>query len=182
MAADSYGSHNEPQFSATGAPDDANDLTTLGAYAAKVGNRKVGTNAQRSALSGSDIWAGLEFYETDTKSTYVTPDGTSWVKESMFAVGSVASGTLSGAVSFLQQAGSAIVSLSSTGAANFTFPTAFPNGVLTVIALNGDDSARPQQFVSVRNVSVTGFDVRFTSGTSAAGSGSARVNWFAIGW
>jgi hypothetical protein len=66
MAADSYGPKNQPQYSGAGAPDEGADLTQVAAYAARVGNHVIGTRAQRQALVGNDLWAGLSFYETDT--------------------------------------------------------------------------------------------------------------------
>lgn len=66
MARDSSGPKNEPRYDALGQPADAADLTELGAYAALVGNRKALTSSARSSLSGSDVWDGLEVFETDT--------------------------------------------------------------------------------------------------------------------
>lgn len=77
MAADSHGPKNEPQYAAAGAPADAADLTEVAAYAAKVGNRKVGLASDRAALTGADLWNGLEFFETDSGSTYEYNNG--WV-------------------------------------------------------------------------------------------------------
>jgi hypothetical protein len=70
MAADSYGPKNEPNFSSDGAPSDAADLTQIAEYAANVGNRKAGLNSVRIALTGADMWEGLEFLETDTGQTF----------------------------------------------------------------------------------------------------------------
>lgn len=76
MARNSSGSKNQPHYATSGAPDDAADLTEVSDYAAANGNRKVGLNADRLALSGADRWEGLEFYETDTRITwYYTADG-----------------------------------------------------------------------------------------------------------
>jgi hypothetical protein len=61
---DSSGPKNEPQYATSGVPADAADLTELGAYAATVGNRKVGTTSQRTALSGADVWEGLDYWDT----------------------------------------------------------------------------------------------------------------------
>lgn len=70
MAHDSLGTHNEPQYSETGVPADAADLTEVAAYAATVGNRRVDASTVRTGLAGSGLWEGLEFYETDTYLTY----------------------------------------------------------------------------------------------------------------
>lgn len=75
MARDSSGAKNQPIYAGTGAPATGADLTELGTYAALVGNRKAGTNGDRTALTGSDRWDGLEFYETDTDSLYIYNGG-----------------------------------------------------------------------------------------------------------
>lgn len=67
---DSYGTQNQPQYADTGAPADAADLSQVANYAAKVGNRKVGLASARTGLTGADLWDGLEFFETDSGSTY----------------------------------------------------------------------------------------------------------------
>lgn len=79
MAADSYGTKNEPQFAASGAPDNAGDLTAVAAYAALVGNTKIGTSTARQALTGKQLWVGLGFYETDTDSLWLNRS-TGWAK------------------------------------------------------------------------------------------------------
>jgi hypothetical protein len=67
MTVTSNGTKGEPQFTSTGNnPTFAQDLSDVSTYAALVGNRKVGTAAARTALTGSAVWDGLEFAETDT--------------------------------------------------------------------------------------------------------------------
>lgn len=78
MAHDSLGLDNEPQFANPGVPADAADLTELGLYSAKTGNRRKGTNADRLALVASEMRDGVEFVETDTTITYLRLSGT-WV-------------------------------------------------------------------------------------------------------
>lgn len=84
MAVDSRGPRNAPVFSANGASDDAADLTTLGQYAADVGTRRSGTSDERKNLDSAWMFDGLEFYETDTKSTYVV-DGGAWVQAHFYS-------------------------------------------------------------------------------------------------
>ncbi|SBN64464.1 hypothetical protein GA0004736_3424 [Curtobacterium sp. 9128] len=80
MARDSSGPKNEPQYAGTGVPQDAADLTEVARYAAMVGNRKVGASSDRQALTGADVWPGLEFYETDTGLAFVYQSSTAgWV-------------------------------------------------------------------------------------------------------
>lgn len=78
MASELSGTKNQPYFLASGAPAIDVDPGLVADYAAEVGNRKVGTNTERLALTGKDLWDGLEFYETDTNDQYVYEDG-SWV-------------------------------------------------------------------------------------------------------
>lgn len=74
---DSLGTKNQPQYADTGGSDDAADLSEIANYAAKVGNRKADASSVRTALTGSDLWDGLEFFETDTGRTYLYWSG--WV-------------------------------------------------------------------------------------------------------
>lgn len=77
MSADGHGPHNEPQYSASGAPADAADLTEVAAYAAKVGNLKGGTTADMNALTGADRWEGLYFSST-TDGILYRSTGSAW--------------------------------------------------------------------------------------------------------
>jgi hypothetical protein len=71
MARDSSGSQNQPHYSSSGVSSQAADLTEVSDFAAANGNRKKGTASQRAALTGADVWVGLEFYETDTALTWL---------------------------------------------------------------------------------------------------------------
>lgn len=75
-----FKSKGVPLFSSSGAFEDWVDLEKVGDYAARVGNRIVGTAAERTTLSASTTaekqrWEGLEFYETDTKKTFLLVGG-----------------------------------------------------------------------------------------------------------
>lgn len=77
MAANSYGAQNQPLFSETGAPAEGTDLSLVSNYCATVGNRKIGTTAQRTALTGSDRWTGMKFWDTTLDYEFVW-DGSAW--------------------------------------------------------------------------------------------------------
>lgn len=69
-------SADKPVFAAT-PTQTAVDLQAGADYTAKFANLRVGTNANRTALSGGQLTAGLHFFETDTNSEYVYNGG--WV-------------------------------------------------------------------------------------------------------
>lgn len=83
MAADSYGARGEPQFAGSGSLATAEDLTLLGSRTAVVGNRMVGTSAERLALNSRvtdprQMWPGLQFDELDTGDVYVVTQALTW--------------------------------------------------------------------------------------------------------
>jgi len=51
-------------------PDFAGDLSAISLDLSKRANGLAGTNAERRALPPSEVWLGLEFYETDTDQSY----------------------------------------------------------------------------------------------------------------
>lgn len=77
MASSSKGAKNQPHFAESDAPDVAGNPTEVSDYAAEVGNRKVGLSTDRTGLTGSDVWDGLEFLETDNGDRWVHLNG-SW--------------------------------------------------------------------------------------------------------
>lgn len=85
MTADSYGPKNQPRFDATKPPDLGVDETLVSEFAALVGNRKVGTTAERNAAttasSGKEVWDGLEWEDTTLGICVVRRAG-SWVPAS----------------------------------------------------------------------------------------------------
>jgi len=75
----------------------------------------------------------------------------------------------------LFQGGSNVGTVDSSGDMPVTFPVAFPNGLVSVVAIPGSNPAQAYQ-VSV--YSASGFTVHSPIQTS----GQARVNYIAIGW
>lgn len=70
MANQGFGAKGAPRFSPSAAPSTAADYELVADYAALVGNRKVGTRAQRLALVATatvenQLWNGLEFEQLD---------------------------------------------------------------------------------------------------------------------
>lgn len=77
MAASSFGTKNEPQYADADAPDLALNPTQVAAYAAKVGNRRIGTTTERLAATGADVWESLIWGDTTEKADYKRI-GTAW--------------------------------------------------------------------------------------------------------
>jgi len=97
------------------------------------------------------------------------------------AVGTALVGSPPGAGGYMMQAGATNVTFSS-GSASMSFPTAFPNGVLTVIASWGDSLVETNS-LNVSTSSTTKSSVGFggyVSGT--AFTGGTKIFWLAIGW
>ncbi len=65
MAADSYGTKNEPQFAGSGVPNDAGDLTLVG-RTPPTSETEGRHHRVRSSLTGSDVWPGLIEFSTPT--------------------------------------------------------------------------------------------------------------------
>lgn len=87
MTASSYGTKGEGVYDGSGAPDPAIDASELAAYAALVGNRKIGTRLERLALTDNPgaknkRWPGLVFFQTDgaDKGAWIFLDG-DWKRE-----------------------------------------------------------------------------------------------------
>lgn len=77
MANQSSGTKNQPLFTEAGAPELATDANLISNYAAKVGNRRCGTTTERNAATGSDLWEGLEWYDTTLNQQFIY-DGSGW--------------------------------------------------------------------------------------------------------
>lgn len=179
MAVDGgYGPKGYPKFDPNGAPEDWVDLGAVGAYAALVGNRRVGTAAERSLLSASttaadQAWLGLEFHETDTGLTYRCT-GTApiaWVNVTEPNVNSSFAMSGTPVPARLQvRAFRAEVALGASGVAEVAYPGgAFPNAVLAAIVQIADADGRRGWNANLRNQTVQPLNaVRFIV-TDAAG-------------
>lgn len=128
------GTKNNPQFLDGGAPDLATDANLISAYAAKVGNRRTGTTAERNAATGKDVWEGLEWFDTTLRRIFLYLNG-SWVATVGFtnapnsASGGLTPGGVTvpaGAVIFEQRFYTEFTT-GTGGTGVFSFPTAYPN-------------------------------------------------------
>ncbi|MBQ9916090.1 MAG: hypothetical protein IJO71_02690 [Microbacterium sp.] len=84
--------------------------------------------------------------------------------------------------SLITQAGTAVGTVAADGTGmNVGFPSAFPNGVITVVVTNGDASPSATDRVrGAANVTLSTFGVVWENVTG--GGGLRRANWIAIGW
>jgi hypothetical protein len=111
-------------------PQTRADLQKSVEFAAEIGNRKVGTAADRDALSGNKVWDGLSFWATDERKEWVR-DGGAWRPATMLQI--TESTAASGGGGPIPANAVPITKLhfveavtDSQGRVPFTFPTAFP--------------------------------------------------------
>ena len=90
---------------------------------------------------------------------------------------------------FLMQAGSNLATTDANGYCRLTWPTPFPNGLLTVVAINGDDYAVPRAFPSGAGGGAFGVGGKtYWTYRLLQADGDAyknryhRINWIAIGF
>lgn len=67
-----------PLFNNT--PQTVADLNGGRAFTELVGNRKIGSSTERGALTGSNVWEGLEFWDTTLKAAFIYQSG-GWVHQ-----------------------------------------------------------------------------------------------------
>lgn len=86
---------------------------------------------------------------------------------------------------FLIQAGTVVLNFGG-GNQNITYPTAFPNGVLCCVVVNGDSGGSAggaATVLSVSNPSLSGCGISDVASTTGAGiNGNVRVNFIAVGY
>lgn len=85
------------------------------------------------------------------------------------------------ATQMIVQAGSTVVTLNGAGEATVTYPTPFPTGVLTVLAIDGDTAAN-WGVVGIHGGTNANFIVNVRQALTVATVGAFRVQWVAIGW
>lgn len=170
MAVDGgYGPRGGPRFRDGGAPDLAVDSNLLSEQIELVGNRKVGTKAQREAAirttSSTDapaqVWDGLEWFDTTEKQTYERIDG-SWQRASRQQVLTIQGSSTPPAdariVTKYQFFDTLRTNASGVLRANFNSP--FPNGVINMQATTVAGSAN-NPVVNNGNYSLTGAEWAF---------------------
>lgn len=119
-------------------------------------------------------------------------NGSNWVTQAnfkMFNVGSALTGSPpaidTGSIPFKMQCGTIVrVTNAGGGTGPISYPTPFPNGVLCVMAINGDAGATDLVVCAMYNMNVNDFEIiamnLSTHGRYA--NATLRFNWIAIGW
>jgi hypothetical protein len=147
-------------------------------------------------LPGSRVEIGGTIYEYKANSTTSSAaweaigssDRINLWNQSSTLQGTINSTTAPGGL-FLMQAGSNLATTDANGYCRLTWPSPFPNGLLTVVAVNGDDFAVPRAFPS--GAGGTAFGVggkNFWTYRLLQADGDAyknryhRINWIAIGF
>ena len=188
MAQDSIGPKGQPQFSGLGAPDMAVDPGLVADYAALVGNRKVGTTAQRLALTGVEVWEELAFGDTSLGIEF-TRIGGAWIPDAIQiqknGVNSIAVGLVQVGIGKVVGSGGAF-----TGA-NITFPKPFSSPPVVVASVRGYSSAGAYsdaglqaatgERASAQTVSASGTQIVVASSTTLSASLDYYFSWTAIG-
>jgi hypothetical protein len=151
MAVDGgYGPRGGPRFLDGGAPDLAVDSNALSSYAELVGNRKVGTTAERNAAKTATnpvaVWEGLSWYDTTLRQEFLYQSG-NW--EAQGVAGVLSSGT---------QAVGSIGNTSTIGTiSSRTFDDTAPHSVLitvTATATTAGSTAAGNLYVRLNNADV----------------------------
>lgn len=78
---------------------------------------------------------------------------------------------------FKVQAGTSVLTTNATGDFTITLPATFPTGILTAVAIDGDDAGS-----AAISLIQSGVTTSAISGSSPKVSSTIRVNWIAYGW
>jgi hypothetical protein len=176
------------------AGDDATQSDTLNVIV------PVASQAERDALAPPQgVYAGMAVARTDLPGVPVqTRDGSGvWSTQQtpkVWANTNVASGSgsslltnlQSGAVIPIIQAGSVVCTTDVNGYTNFTFPQAFPNGLMSVVITNGDNNATGKGVYLTLGSAASNTTTCYFAAVQAGGAGYAnlpvRCNYVAVGW
>lgn len=131
---------------------------------------------------------GLFIFETDTLLVRFW-DGTVWrVADATRVVGGgpiITAAPTWASTQFRVQGGTFVQGTDASGDLTLTYPTAFPNGVLCIMAQQGDNTHAGATYVPYQgSQALTGCKIRVynSSGAVWTSSGNMRVMWMAVGW
>lgn len=185
--ATAYDVRGVPTIPATFPVDPAPQFRAAWLHIAKMGNRVVGTTAERSAAAAW-AWNGLVFYDTTEKREYIRQGG-AWLAHGARLAGadSAVKGEVAAGDALMIQTGNTVVTTDVGGAATITFPVPFPKGFLSIAMFDGDPSAVSSQrnfslYVGSANTTLSAarIAVRNVSGAAIV-SQTVRVVWTAYG-
>lgn len=97
----------------------------------------------------------------------------------LFGVTSAVAGSVptAGTGQFYMQSGTSVTTTNGAGGGAVSFPTAFPNGILSVVICDGDGN--PLRSCSLINSQITASGFGFVSSVASV---PVRINWIAIGF
>lgn len=132
---------------------------------------------------------GQVIYETDTNAVRFW-DGSGWRLLPGVKIGAswpslVGSSATVDTPGIFMQGASYVVSTNASGDFTITYPVAFPNGLLSFMCWQGDNTHAGATYVPYLGGAALAYhNVRLytSSGTVWANSGNMRVNWMALGW
>jgi|GEM_PF-4618468 len=171
------GPKGQPRFPANEAPDMGVDEEILADYAAKVGNRRVGTTAERNAATGSDLWEGLIWGDTTDKLEYRRTAG-AWARfGDIERVVNGRTGTPAAGTQFIHEYKFVQGLTNSGGLLAIPFAVAFPNGAGHIFfTANSGTGSTP--VLNAGSLSKTGFTVAFPTAPTT----NVDFSYHAIGW
>jgi hypothetical protein len=83
---------------------------------------------------------------------------------------------------FYEQAGTSLLNFDAFGDAQLVFPSAFPNGLLSIVVSNGDPTLGVDLIMSTYVYAAASCFVHCRNSGGGIVSGNRRVNWIAKGW
>lgn len=192
MAHDSLIARLVPQFSGTGAPADAADLSEVALYAGTYGNFAAETDAARQARSGAALWTGLFVYATDTGLLWQYTAAPGWQVVTGQQINFQADTTNSLIIPKLQ---AGIGKVTGTGTASISeavvFPSAFatvPAVVLSYMGTRATGAYNPTGLTgsntgvgASQGGSTTGFNAALTGVGTYAATNDYYYSWVAVG-
>jgi hypothetical protein len=172
------GPKNAPTFLPGGAFEDWVDMGAVAEYAAEVGNHKVGTTAQRNALTGLNLWNGLTFEDTTLNATF-RYNGAGWVPWSGVQLEDDAT-IVTRQVRFkiLER----VVNISADGRVGVPLPGVGFTKVLWGEGVNIDSGARPGMTLDVEQIDLTGITFHCYRAGASVPAGAARIRIMMIGY
>ena len=125
---------------------------------------------------------GQAIYDTTVGAAFYW-NGSAWTPQDHTRLSGVSSALVGAAPSvtsgtrWLIQAGTVVGTMNGFGVITLTFPVPFPNGLLTVLTNNGDNTGVTHTFTFGATTSTV-----FVAFGGGPVSGPARCNYIAIGW